>query len=154
LYQILNHNNMLIHHHQIRVRYAETDAMKYVYYGNYAQYFEVARVEVFRSLGYSYLYLEQQGVLMPVSTYQIKYIKPAFYDDLLTIETAIKEIPGVKITFDYQIFNQAKQLITTASTTLFFLDAQTQKIIKCPDFLLDEIKKHFGSMLNTVGGQI
>ena len=134
---------MLNHQHEIRVRYAETDAMKYVYYGNYAQYLEVARVEVFRSLGYSYHYLEQQGVLMPVSTYQIKYLKPAFYDDLLCIKTQIKEIPGVKITFDYEIFNPNNELITTASTTLFFLNAQTNKIIKCPDFLLDEIKKHF-----------
>jgi acyl-CoA thioester hydrolase len=134
---------MLVHTHEIRVRYAETDAMKYVYYGNYAQYLEVARVEVFRSLGYPYQYLEEQGILMPVTNYEIKYLKPAFYDNLLKIETSIKAIPGVKITFDYQIFNPKNELITTASTTLFFLDAKSKKIIKCPEFLLAEIKKSF-----------
>lgn len=122
--------------HSLRVRYAETDPMRYVYYGNYATYLEVARVELFRALGISYGAIEKQGILLPVSEYNIKYIKPAFYDELLEIKTTIKKKPGVRIIFDYEIFNSQNELITTASTTLFFLNTETQKIIRCPDFLM------------------
>lgn len=126
--------------HSLRVRYAETDPMKYVYYGNYATYLEVARVELFRSLGISYDEIEKKGILLPVSEYTIKYIKPAFYDQLLTIKTSIKKLPGVRIIFDYDIYNENNEKISSAQTTLFFLDAHTNKIIACPDFLMDLIK--------------
>ncbi|MPS72999.1 MAG: acyl-CoA thioesterase [Chryseobacterium sp.] len=124
----------------IRVRYGETDPMKYVYYGNYAEYFEVARVELFRTLGMSYDKIEKRGIFLPVSEYKIKYLKPGLYDQLLEIHTYVKKIPGVKIEFDYEIYNEDKIKITEASTTLFFLDAETNKIVRCPDFLLDLIK--------------
>ncbi|SHJ95813.1 acyl-CoA thioesterase [Epilithonimonas mollis] len=127
----------------IRVRYGETDPMKYVYYGNYAEYFEVARVELFRKLGMSYDEIEKKGIFLPVSEYKIKYLKPALYDQLLEIHTYIRKIPGVKIEFDYEIYNQDKIKITEASTTLFFLDAETNKIVRCPDFLLDLIKENW-----------
>ncbi|TXF79168.1 acyl-CoA thioesterase [Chryseobacterium sp.] len=127
--------------HSIRVRYGETDPMKYVYYGNYAEYLEVARVELFRSLGFSYDEIEKRGIWLPVSEYQIKYIKPARYDEILEIHTFIKKIPGVKLEFEYEIYNPAKQKISEARTTLFFLDSETDKIIKCPDFLLELIEK-------------
>ncbi len=126
--------------HTIRVRYGETDPMKYVYYGNYAEYFEVARVELFRTLGISYDQIEKRGILLPVSEYKIKYLRPGLYDQLLEIHTYVKKIPGVKIEFDYEIYNEEKVKITEASTTLFFLDAETNKILRCPDFLLDLIK--------------
>ena len=129
--------------HSIRVRYGETDAMKYVYYGNYAEYFEVARVELFRTLGISYDEIEKRGIFLPVSEYKIKYLKPGLYDQLLEIHTYIKKIPGVKIEFDYEIYNEDKVKITEASTTLFFLDAETNKIVRCPDFLLDLIKENW-----------
>ena len=129
--------------HSIRVRYGETDAMKYVYYGNYAEYFEVARVELFRTLGISYDEIERRGIFLPVSEYKIKYLKPGLYDQLLEIHTYIKKIPGVKIEFDYEIYNEDKVKITEASTTLFFLDAETNKIVRCPDFLLDLIKENW-----------
>ncbi len=129
--------------HSIRVRYGETDPMKYVYYGNYAEYFEVARVELFRALGMSYDEIEKRGIFLPVSEYKIKYIRPGLYDQLLEIHTYIKKIPGVKIEFDYEIYNEDKIKITQASTTLFFLDAETNKIIRCPDFLLDLIKENW-----------
>ena len=90
----------------IRVRYGETDPMKYVYYGNYAEYFEVARVELFRSLGMSDDEIEKRGIFLPVSEYKIKYLKPAYYDEILEIHTFIKNVPGVRITFDYEIFNE------------------------------------------------
>ena len=129
--------------HSIRVRYGETDPMKYVYYGNYAEYFEVARVELFRTLGISYDEIERRGIFLPVSEYKIKYLKPGLYDQLLEIHTYIKKIPGVKIEFDYEIYNEDKVKITQASTTLFFLDAETNKIVRCPDFLLDLIKENW-----------
>ena len=129
--------------HSIRVRYGETDPMKYVYYGNYAEYFEVARVELFRTLGISYDEIERRGIFLPVSEYKIKYLKPGLYDQLLEIHTYIKKIPAVKIEFEYEIYNEDKVKITEASTTLFFLDAETNKIVRCPDFLLDLIKENW-----------
>ena len=129
--------------HSLRVRYAETDPMKYVYYGNYAQYFEVARVELFRSLGISYDEIESQGIWLPVSEYNIKYLKPALYDEVLEIHTFIKKIPGVRVEFEYEIYNSSKQKITEAKTTLFFLDSKTNKIVKCPSFLMELIKKNW-----------
>lgn len=129
--------------HSLRVRYGETDPMKYVYYGNYAEYFEVARVELFRSIGMSYEAIEKRGIWLPVSEYKIKYLKPAYYDEILEIHTFIKNVPGVRITFDYEIFNESKQKITEASTTLYFMDAKKKKPIKCPDFLMELIEKNW-----------
>ncbi|KFC20268.1 acyl-CoA thioesterase [Chryseobacterium sp. FH1] len=127
----------------IRVRYGETDPMKYVYYGNYAEYFEVARVELFRTLGMSYDEIEKRGIFLPVSEYKIKYLKPALYDQLLEIRTYVRKIPGIRIEFDYEIYNEDNAKITEASTTLFFLDSETNKIVKCPDYLTELIKKHW-----------
>ncbi len=127
--------------HSLRVRYGETDSMKYVYYGNYAEYLEVARVELFRDLGMPYEEIENQGIWLPVSEYSIKYLKPALYDQILEIHTFIKKIPGVKIEFDYEIYNSSKQKITEAKTTLFFLDAVKNKVIKCPEFLMEILMK-------------
>jgi acyl-CoA thioester hydrolase len=110
---------------QVRVRYSETDQMAYVYYGNYAAYFEVARVECFRQMGFSYKRLEDLGVMMPVLEYKTKYLKPALYDDLLRIVTNVKEKPGVRIKFDYEVFNEQGQLLTIAETTLVFISKET-----------------------------
>ena len=98
--------------HTIRVRYAETDPMKYVYYGNYATYLEVGRVELFRELGMSYEAIEQQGIWLPVADFSIKYLKPAYYDESLEIHTFIKKIPGARVEFEYEIYNESKQKIT------------------------------------------
>lgn len=129
--------------HSLRVRYGETDPMKYVYYGNYAEYFEVGRVELFRSIGMPYNEIENQGIWLPVSEYKIKYLKPALYDQKLEIHTFVKKMPGVRIEFDYEIFNEEGVKITEASSTLFFLDAATQKVVKCPDFLLKLIENNW-----------
>lgn len=123
--------------HSIRVRYGETDPMKYVYYGNYAEYLEVARVELFRQLGMSYNEIENQGIWLPVSEFSIKYLKPAHYDEELTIHTYIRKLPGVRIEFEYEIYNSSDLKITDAKTTLYFLHARTNKVIKCPSFLMD-----------------
>lgn len=129
--------------HTLRVRYGETDPMKYVYYGNYAEYLEVARVELFRTLGISYDEIEKRGIWLPVSEYKIKYLKPAFYDEILEIHTYVRKVPGVKIEFEYEIYNDSKQKITEASTTLFFLDATINKVSRCPDFLMELIQKNW-----------
>ncbi len=131
--------------HTLRVRYGETDPMKYVYYGNYAEYLEVARVELFRSIGMSYEAIENRGIWLPVSEYKIKYLKPAKYDELLEIHTKITKIPGVKIEFEYDIYNEMKEKITTAIVTLFFLDAKKNKIIRCPDFLMELIMNNWAN---------
>ncbi|MCP1253831.1 acyl-CoA thioesterase [Elizabethkingia sp. S0634] len=127
----------------LRVRYAETDPMKYVYYGNYATYFEVARVELFRGIGMSYDEIEKRGIWLPVSEYNIKYLKPALYDQELRIEVKVKERPGVRIIFDYEIYNEEGEKLTEASTTLFFLDAEKNKVVKCPGWLMELMDKHF-----------
>jgi acyl-CoA thioester hydrolase len=124
----------------IRVRYAETDQMGYCYYGNYAQYFEVARVETLRSLGVSYKDLENSGILLPVSEYNIKYILPALYDEQLSIICTIKEITEFKIKFDYKTHNEEDKLLNFGSTTLVFVDKQTKKPVNCPSALKSKLK--------------
>jgi len=119
----------------IRVRYAETDQMGFVYYGNYARYYEIGRVEALRSLGIAYKDLEAQGIWMPVLENYSKYIKPAYYDDLLTLKVVIKEKPGTRIRFDYEIYNPEGSLIHIGHTVLVFLSASTLKIVPFPEFI-------------------
>ena len=125
---------------EIRTRYGETDQMGVIYYGIYPQYLEVARVEWLRSLGISYKELEALGVMLPVVSLQINYKRPARYDELLSITLTRREKPTSKITFDYQIFNEEKQLLAEANTTLVFVNKETFKPIKCPDFILEKIE--------------
>jgi len=124
----------------IRVRYAETDKMGYVYYGNYATYFEVGRVELLRSLGISYRKLEEQGILLPVVNLNVDYKKPAFYDDNLTLETILTDLPGVKIVFHYAL-KRGEELLSKAQTTLVFLNAEFGRPVKCPEEILNELAK-------------
>jgi acyl-CoA thioester hydrolase len=131
---------MLQHEIKIRVRYAETDRMGYVYYGNYATYFEVARVEMLRSWGFSYRTLEDEGVLLPVLEYSIKYIRPAYYDDELRIVTTMKALPSARIKFDYVIFNSRDEMITVAETTLVFINKDTGRPQAAPDDLMQKLK--------------
>jgi acyl-CoA thioester hydrolase len=120
----------------IRVRYGETDRMGYCYYGNFAQYFEVGRVEALREIGFTYLDMENTGYLLPVSEFQVKYISPAFYDDLLFVNTNLIEISGPKLYFEYEIKNKEDKIICIASTTLVFVSKDTMKPISPPkDFL-------------------
>lgn len=139
--------NMIHTTNSIRVRYGETDPMKYVYYGNYAEYLEVARVELFRELGIPYNEIENQGIWLPVSEFSIKYLKPGLYDEILEIHTYIKKLPGVRIEFEYEIYNSSKEKITEAKTTLFFLDAKSNKVVKCPEFLMKILQKNWTESL-------
>ncbi len=134
---------MYISETTVRVRYAETDRMGYVYYGNYTQYYEVGRVEALRDLGTSYKEMEDNGVMLPVYTCTIKYLKPAFYDDLLIIKTTIKELPTAKISFDYEIYNQKNELLNTANTVLVFINVVTNKPCPAPTLFIEKIKKYF-----------
>jgi acyl-CoA thioester hydrolase len=134
---------MYISETTVRVRYAETDKMGYVYYGNYTQYYEVGRVEAMRSLGTSYKDMEDNGVMLPVYTCNLKYMKPALYDDLLLIKTIIKELPTLKITFDYEIYNQKNELLNTGNTTLVFINMSTNKPCRAPESFIERIKKYF-----------
>ena len=131
---------MLTNETSIRVRYSETDQMGYVYYGNYAQYFEIGRVELLRSLGVSYKTMEENGVMLPVVEMKTKYFKPAKYDDFLTLKTSIKELPGVRIKFYYELYNETKELLTTAEIILVFIDKNKNKPIKAPDYIISKIK--------------
>ena len=134
---------MYISETTVRVRYAETDRMGYVYYGNYAQYYEVGRVEALREIGSSYKEMEDNGVMLPVYTCNIRYIKSALYDDLLIIKTTIKEMPSVRITFEYEIYNQHNELINTGSTVLIFINKTNNRPCMAPQLFLEKIKKYF-----------
>ena len=121
---------------QIRVRYAETDQMNVVYYGNYAQYFEVGRVESIRQLGFSYKDMEASGIIMPVVEMQVRYLRPATYDDLLTITTTLKNLPeNHQIEFYQEVFNDSGKLLTSGKVVLYFLDAATRKKTTIPETL-------------------
>ncbi len=123
----------------IRVRYGETDQMGVVYHGNYATYFEIARTEWLRNLGVTYKDLENNGIMLPVISLSFNFVKSAKYDDLLTISVFFKKNPLVKIEFDYEIYNQNKEKISTGNSVLAFIDMKTNKPIKCPDYILNKL---------------
>ncbi len=133
---------MIEHTINIRVRYAETDAMNFVYYGNYATYLEVARVELMRQLGLSYRSIESMGVWMPVIDFHIQYYKPAQYDDEVVIKVKVDELPSSKMIFKYETYLD-NVCINRAETTLVFVNAETKKPQRCPDLLLEKIKSNW-----------
>lgn len=130
---------MFKHETQIRVRYGETDQMGYVYHGNYALYYEVARVEALRELGFSYKKMEEGGTMLPVHELDIKYLKPAYYDDVLRVVVAIKEPPVLRLKFNYEVYNSKNELLNTGNVVLVFIDKATNKPIRCPKPMLDKI---------------
>ena len=128
-----------IHQLQVRVRYAETDKMGIVYHGNYAQYLELGRVEMFRDLGVSYRSMEENGIAMPVISLNQKFKKSAKYDDLLLIKTVLSKPPLVRIEFDYEIFNDKGELLVEANAILAFINLATGRPVKCPKYLLEKL---------------
>lgn len=118
---------------QLRVRYGETDQMGYCYYGNYAQYFEVGRVEAMRNIGMSYKDIENKGFMLPVSSFSVKYKAPALYDDLLRITTKIVSLDGVRLYFEYEVTNEENRLLATAETVLVFVKKETMRPVLPPD---------------------
>lgn len=123
----------------VRVRYAETDQMGVVYHGNYAQYFEMGRVEWLRNMGVSYKWMEENGIMLPVVSLTINYKKPARYDDLLTVKTIFKSQTSVKIEFDYEIYNEKQELLTTGYSMLVFVDMKTGKPTVPPTYVMDKL---------------
>ncbi len=128
----------------IRVRYAETDRMGYVYYGNYAAYYESGRVEALRALGLSYREMEDKGIMLPVLSYQIKYFKPAFFDDFLTIKTTLKELPtGTRLSFYYEMYNDKGVQLNQGGTTHVFVKADGGRPITVPQEVIDKLAPFF-----------
>ena len=129
---------------EIRVRYAETDQMNVVYHGNYAQYFEVGRGESIRNLGLTYKDMEAMGVIMPIVDFQAKFLRPAHYDDLLTIKTMLKEIPtDHKIEYHQEVYNQYGKLLTIGKVVLYFIDANTKQKTNMPQKFMEIIQPFF-----------
>ena len=134
---------MFLHQLKFRVLYSDTDKMGYMYYGRYAKYLEMGRVEALRSLGLSYLEMEESGFIMPVLELKTKYVKPLFYDDEVTLRTKISSIPNTRIYFEYEILNPMGEVVTIAETTLVFVDANTGKPCPAPEEFRRKISTFF-----------
>ena len=135
---------MFISTTQIRVRYGETDQMGFLYYGNYALYYEVGRAEAIRSLGLTYRQLEEMGIIMPVVELNVQYLRPALYDDLITVKTILKELPDTpKILFHSELYNEQEQLLNKGVTTLVFYDAKEKKKRDIPEELFTRLSPFF-----------
>ncbi|WP_026898286.1 acyl-CoA thioesterase [Daejeonella oryzae] len=134
---------MFIHSTKLRVRYAETDQMGYMYYGNYAQFYEVGRVEMLRSLGMSYKSMEESGIIMPVLDLKCKFIKPALYDEEITVKVIIAKLPSVRIHFQYELYNESGDLINIGETTLVFVDIKRNKPCMPSEDFLNRLKIFF-----------
>jgi len=117
--------------------------MGFVYYGHYPMYYEVGRTEVMRSFDLTYKHLEDQGILMPVLSISINYLKPAYYDDLLTIRTTVKEMPAAKIRFYYDIYRQNGELINQGNTVLAFIREDTKRPTRPPAYFLERMQEFF-----------
>ena len=135
---------MFISETQVRVRYAETDQMGVVYHSNYFPYFESARAESIRQLGFTYADMEKMGVIMPVIEVQSRFLRPALYDDLLTVKTILKELPvHHKIEFHHEVYNEQKELLATGKIILYFMEAKTMKRTTLPEQLLKKLQPYF-----------
>ncbi len=132
---------MEYHQFQIRVRYSETDQMGVVYHGNYAQYFEIGRVEWLRNKGISYKWMEENGIMLPVVSLTMNYRKPARYDELLTLKTILKNKTSVKIEFEYELYNESDELLTTGNSILVFVDMKTGRPIAPPQYISDILER-------------
>lgn len=129
---------------QIRVRYGETDQMGYLYYGNYALYYEVGRTDAIRNLGLTYKGMEEQGIALPVAECNLKYLRPAFYDELITVKTIIKEMPtGSVIQFHSELYNEQNKLINKGLTTLVFFDIKERRKTSIPTSLQESLAPYF-----------
>ena len=129
---------------QVRVRYAETDQMGVVYHSNYFLYFEVARAESIRQLGFTYADMEKMGIIMPVVDVHVKYLRPALYDDLLSIKTYLKEMPlHHKIEFHHEVFNEKQELLCVGKIILYFMEKEGMKKTAMPEQLKKKIEHYF-----------
>lgn len=125
----------------IRVRYGETDQMGVVHHGNYALYLEMGRTEWLRKKGISYKHMEDNGIMLPVISMNLKFKKSALYDDVIKVKTILPKSPSVKIEFEYEIYNDSGDILVTANTVLAFIDMKTKRPIKCPDYILEKLQR-------------
>ncbi|GFZ86585.1 thioesterase [Aquaticitalea lipolytica] len=125
---------------EIRVRYGETDQMGVVYHGNYAQYFEIGRVEWLRKFGVSYKEMEESGIMLPVISLSVKFKKSARYDDVIKVKTQLVKIPSATIEFDYEILNDKNEILATGNTSLVFIDINRNRPTRCPQYILDKLQ--------------
>jgi len=133
---------MLTAETQIRVRYAEVDRMGYVYYGNYAMYYEVARRAIIQKIGMTYAKFEEQGFFLPIAKMNIQYIKPALYDELLTVRIKLVKFSNVKLEFEYEIYNEQNELINKGYTLQVFIDAKTRRPTRAPEYFIKLLEKN------------
>lgn len=129
---------------KIRIHYALTDQMGIVYHGHYAQFYEIGRTEAIRELGYTYKDIEAMGVIMPVVDIHSRFLRPAKYDDLITVSTTLRELPQHhKIVFHSEIYNEQNQLLNGGDVTLYFIEAQSMKRCAMPEVLKDKLAAYF-----------
>ena len=136
---------MYVSETKVRVRYSETDKMGYVYYGNYPAFFEVGRAEAMRELGMTYRQMEEEGVMMPIASMSVKYIRPAYYDDLLTIRTIVKDFPASRMHFFYEVYNEQGKLLNQGETILAFVNMKTFRPCPAPDWFLEALRKQWSA---------
>jgi len=134
---------MFEHSTKIRVRYGETDQMGYMYYGNYASFYEVGRVEMLRSLGLTYSGMEASGIMMPVVELSCRYLKPALYDEEITVRVIMEEMPRIRIHFKYELYNEKQELINTGETLLVFINMSTSRPCLPGKDFLEKLKPFF-----------
>ncbi|WP_316800328.1 thioesterase family protein [Pedobacter frigidisoli] len=135
---------MFTYETKVRVRYAETDQMGVVHHGNYAQYYEIARTECFEACsGMSYESMEAEGVMLPILEMTSKFLKPALYNQVLTVKSIVKGLPTVRLKVDYEIYNESNELINIASTTLVFVDKVTRRPCHPPKSFMEHVSQYF-----------
>ncbi len=137
---------MITSENKIRVRYDEVDKMGYVYHGNYAKYYHISRTELFRKLGLCDKELESQNVILPVIEMTVRYLKPVFYDDVITIKTTLKELPTSRMKFFHKVYNQNHEIINEASSTLVFVNSNTRKPMRVPEIILNKLKSYIKTL--------
>ena len=134
---------MITHDTQIRVLYRDTDKMGVVYHANYIVFYEAARNEMFRAIGLPYTLLEKMNILMPIVEIESKYKVPAYYDDLLTVRSTIKELPEARAVVEYEVFNEAGTLLNTGKTVLGYVNTERMRPCRAPKEFINELEKYF-----------
>ena len=135
---------MLSHTTSIRVRYADTDKMQFVYNGKYLEYFEVGRTELLRRNGLAYSELEKAGYQLPLIEAGLKYKNPAHYDDVLLVEARIKELYSAKVHIEYEVKRESdNELIANGFTTHMFIRSENKKPTKPPQIYINALKEYF-----------
>jgi len=125
---------------EIKIRYDEVDKMGYVYHGNYAKYFHISRTELLRGIGLCDKTLEDINILLPVIEMNIRYLKPVFYDDVISIKTTLTKYTPLKMFFEHQVFNKENQIVNRSTSTVVMVNATNRKPIRMPEFMHKKIE--------------